>query len=86
MSGSNNAVIGFKPGCGCPTFAMVLGYETQKQEERAVATKIKQGYTMKVMPADEARKLDNFLSCSHKPTADDPEAVARAIVAAHRPS
>lgn len=78
------AVIGFRPGCGCPTFAMVLGYDTQKQEEKAVAKKINQGYSVKVMHPDEARKLDNFLDCPHKPTTDDPEAVAREIVEAHR--
>lgn len=80
------AYIGFEP-CGCPTFAMVAGSESQAAEQRAVRKVIEEGRRVEVMTVGEARALPNFMSCPHQgPRIDDPDAHAKALVARARQS
>jgi hypothetical protein len=80
VSDTDNAYIGFET-CGCPTFAMVAGYESPGQEQREIAKVIEEGRRVEVMTVGEARALLNFLNCPHSgPRISDPWAHARSLV------
>lgn len=84
MAATDKAYIGFET-CGCPTFAMVAGYDSPAKEQREIAKVIKDGRRVEVMTVGEARALPHFMSCPHRaPHIEDPKAHAASLVAAAR--
>lgn len=80
MSDERKAAIGFET-CGCITFAMVLGYDTVKAEQREIARVIQEGRRVEIMDPDAAKALPNFMNCPHAHArVDDPKAEAERLL------
>jgi hypothetical protein len=84
MAETDKAYIGFET-CGCPTFALVAGYDPPAKERREIEKVIKDGRRVEVMTVGEARALPNFMHCPHAgPHIEDPKAHAASLVEAAR--
>ena len=72
MADSDKTYIGIA-ACGCVTFAMVAGVESERSERKQLRDVIKSGRRIEVTTAGDARERMVW-DCAHSTHVDDPDA------------